>query len=60
MLLMDRGHTAQLRYFILAPAYRGLGLGGKLMRLYMDFLKTAGYTASYLWTTHERNCRSSL
>jgi GNAT superfamily N-acetyltransferase len=53
MLLMDRGAAAQLRYFILKPAYRGIGLGGKLMRLYIDFLKTARYTASYLWTTHE-------
>jgi GNAT superfamily N-acetyltransferase len=60
MLLMDRSAAAQLRYFILQPAYRGIGLGGKLMRLYMDFLKTAGYTASYLWTTHELHSAAHL
>jgi peptidyl-dipeptidase Dcp len=46
-------NTAQLRYFYLEAEYRGIGLGKKLMNLYMDFLKDAGYVASYLWTTHE-------
>jgi ribosomal protein S18 acetylase RimI-like enzyme len=53
LLLMHRGDAAQLRYFILDPAFRGIGLGNKLMRLYMDFLHECGYTSSYLWTTHE-------
>jgi hypothetical protein len=26
MLLMDRGESAQLRYFLIEPEYRGLGL----------------------------------
>src|SRR5215470_656120 len=38
LLLMHRGNAAQLRYFILQPKYRGIGLGNKLMNLYMDFL----------------------
>ena len=54
LLLMHRtNNTAQLRYFILDPEYRGIGLGKKLMMLYMEFLKQSGYTSSYLWTTNE-------
>jgi len=53
LLLMHRGDIAQLRYFILEPEYRGIGLGNKLMLLYMDHLKQCNYKASYLWTTDE-------
>jgi peptidyl-dipeptidase Dcp len=53
LLLMHRGKAAQLRYFILEPAYRGIGLGNKLMDLYMFFLKECNYESSYLLTTHE-------
>jgi GNAT superfamily N-acetyltransferase len=53
LLLMSRGDAAQLRYFLILPEYRGIGLGKKLMDLYMDFLRRSGYQSSYLWTTHE-------
>jgi ribosomal protein S18 acetylase RimI-like enzyme len=53
LLLMNRGNAAQLRYFIIVPEYRGIGLGKKLMGLYMDFLRQCGYQSSYLLTTHE-------
>ena len=53
LLLMHRGEAAQLRYFILEPGYRGIGLGNKLMSLYMDFLKECNYKSSYLLTTDE-------
>ena len=53
ILLMDRGAAAQLRYFILRPEYRGIGLGNKLMELFMDFLKECKYKSCYLWTTEE-------
>lgn len=53
LLLMDRGKAAQLRYFLIQPEYRGIGLGSKLMNMYMDFLQECKYPASYLWTTHE-------
>ncbi len=61
LLLMHRAHeAAQLRYFLIDPAYRGIGLGRKLMELYMEFLRRCGYTSSYLWTTHELTAAASL
>ena len=60
LLLMDRGHAAQLRYFLIEPEYRGIGLGSKLMNSYMDFLRECGYRESYLWTTHELSTAASL
>ncbi|MBT1711170.1 GNAT family N-acetyltransferase [Fulvivirgaceae bacterium PWU5] len=54
LLLMHRAHkTAQLRYFLLDREYRGIGLGRKLMDLYMSFLQEVGYSAAYLWTTDD-------
>ena len=60
LLLMDRGDAAQLRYFLIEPEYRGIGLGSKLMNLYMDFMRECGYKKSYLWTTHELSTAASL
>ncbi|HEY1869989.1 MAG TPA: GNAT family N-acetyltransferase [Chitinophagaceae bacterium] len=53
LALVHRGDAAQLRYFILQPEYRGIGLGNKLMNLYMNFLKEKKYRSSFLWTTNE-------
>ncbi|HET9825350.1 MAG TPA: GNAT family N-acetyltransferase [Chitinophagaceae bacterium] len=53
LLLMHRGAAAQLRYFILEPEYRGIGLGNRLMTLYMQFLREKNYKSSYLLTTDE-------
>jgi peptidyl-dipeptidase Dcp len=53
LLLMSRGDSAQLRYFLLKPEYRGIGLGTKLINLYMDFLHQCNYKHSFLWTTNE-------
>ncbi|HTQ27415.1 MAG TPA: GNAT family N-acetyltransferase [Puia sp.] len=60
MLLQRDETTAQLRYFYLEPAYRGMGLGNKLMRLFMDFLVQRGYQHAYLWTTHEQEAAAAL
>src|SRR5215510_10716127 len=53
LLLMHRDDVAQLRYFIIKPRYRAIGLGNKLMDLYIEYLKQCKYKASYLWTTDE-------
>lgn len=60
LLLMDRGKAAQLRYFLIDPYYRGIGLGARLLNLYMDFLRQCGYHESYLWTTHELDAAAVL
>ncbi len=61
LLLMHRDNgVAQLRYFYLEADYRGIGLGKKMMSLYMEFLRACHYTASYLWTTHELSAAASL
>ncbi len=60
LLLMNRGTAAQLRYFIIEPHYRGIGLGKKLMKLYMDFFRECKYQSSYLLTTHELHAAASL
>jgi len=44
---------AQLRYFILDPQYRGIGLGSKLSALFMNHLRKNDYKNAYLWTTGE-------
>ncbi len=55
LLLMHRENdSAQLRFFILENDYRGIGLGKKMIGLYIDFLKERNYKTSYLWTTNEQ------
>jgi len=60
LLLMDRGESAQLRYFLIEPEFRGIGLGSRLMNYYLDFLRECGYKKSYLWTTHELSTAASI
>lgn len=43
-------NTAQLRWFLIEPEMRGLGLGYKLMNTVMDFCKQKGYKHVFLWT----------
>ena len=61
LLLMHRDEqTAQLRYYFLESDYRGRGLGKKLMELFMEFLRSRGYTSCYLWTTQEQEAATAL
>jgi len=53
MVLMNRGKAAQLRYFLLQPEVRGIGLGRKLMDLFFEFLHQCHYESCYLLTTDE-------
>jgi DNA-binding MarR family transcriptional regulator/ribosomal protein S18 acetylase RimI-like enzyme len=57
---IHRGKALQLRYFILEPEYRGMGLGKRLMELFIGFMHEAGYRKAYLWTTHEQAAAISL
>jgi len=60
LLLMERGDAAQLRFFLITPEYRGIGLGKRLMDLYMEFFHQCGYNSCYLWTTHEQETAARL
>lgn len=53
VLIMHRDDAAQLRYFLIEPEYRGIGLGAKLIEKCMAFLRERGYKRCYLWTTDE-------
>jgi len=60
LALMERGKAAQLRYFFMDKNYRGIGLGKKMMELFMAFLKATGYQSCYLWTTTEQVAAAAL
>jgi N-acetylglutamate synthase-like GNAT family acetyltransferase len=60
LLVHKENNSAQLRYFLLLPQYRAIGLGKRLMELYMDFFHQCGYASCYLWTTKELNAAASL
>lgn len=61
LLLMHRENSsAQLRFFILEPGYRGIGLGKKLTLLFTDFLKEKGYNTCFLWTTNEQTTAAAI
>lgn len=53
--LMHRGDaSAQLRFFLLLPSYRGIGLGTKLMSALDARLRILRHKHCYLWTTDEQ------
>lgn len=56
----DASRALQLRYFILLPEYRGMGLGKRLMDAFMEFIRERGYRKAYLWTTNEQHAAISL
>ena len=61
LLIMHRSSLiAQLRFFILLPKFRGLGLGKLLMDRFMQFLREAQYEGAFLWTTNEQIRAASL
>ena len=43
-------HVAQLRWFLVDPAFRGAGLGKRLVREALDFCRAADYESVILWT----------
>lgn len=51
------GHSdvkAQLRWFILHPSYRGMGLGGKLLNEALNYCKDKHYNQIFLETTTDQ------
>jgi N-acetylglutamate synthase-like GNAT family acetyltransferase len=60
LVLADREQAAQLRYFLIDPAFRNRGLGKKLLHLFIAFAKEAGYSSSFLWTTSELPAAAKL
>ena len=52
--------TAQLRYFITSPDYRGRGLGKRLFQLCMDHIRMRGYSQAYLWTSAHLSTAAGL
>lgn len=60
LLSEHRGDAAQFRYFIILPEYRGIGLGNKLMELFIQHVKNKNYKSAYLWTTKELETAAHL
>lgn len=51
--IVSHGDKAQLRWFLLHPNYRGIGLGKRLMNEAVEFCREKGYKAVYLDTTED-------
>lgn len=45
-------NTAQLRWFLIEPEFRGIGLGRRLMSIAMDYCRENKYKNVFLWTFH--------
>ncbi len=61
MFGLDRGdETAQLRYFLIDPDYRGIGLGGYLMEQFMQYLQEHRFREAYLLTAPELTAAAIL
>ncbi|SCZ78161.1 GNAT family N-acetyltransferase [Acidaminobacter hydrogenoformans] len=52
--------TAQLRWYLVEPEYRGVGLGRTLMKTALDFTATAGYKKVFLWTVSQLDAARHL
>jgi ribosomal protein S18 acetylase RimI-like enzyme len=60
LFLMHRPEGAQLRFFLLHPDYRGIGLGELLMSQFAEALEACAYRHAFLWTTRELEAAAAL
>jgi len=49
-ILERENNQAQLRWFVVHPGYRGIGLGKSLFVKALGFCQAAGYEKIFLWT----------
>lgn len=57
------GHTderAQLRYFIIHPDFRGIGLGRKLLGEALEYARSKGFKLVFLETTDDQKTASAM
>lgn len=54
------GTTAQLRWFLVDPALRGMGLGRRLLEEAVAFSRAAGYERIVLWTVSALHAAARL
>lgn len=52
--------VGQLRWFLLRPEFRGMGLGKKLMDEAMAFCRLQNFRSVYLLTTHQQTTAGSM
>lgn len=60
LIAQHRDNSIQLRYFIFLSAYRGAGLGKKLMLEFVEFAKQSEFNQAYLWTTNDQEAAIGL
>lgn len=60
VVAQHREAAIQLRYFLFRPGYRGIGLGKRLIQLFIDFMHQKGASHAYLWTTEEQHAAIAL
>jgi GNAT superfamily N-acetyltransferase len=51
---------AQLRWYLVDPAARGLGIGSALLRRAIDFARSCGYRSIFLWTVRSLEAAARL
>ena len=51
--IVNHGERAQLRWFLLHPDYRGIGLGKRLLKTALDHCRQKKYKSVYLDTTDD-------
>ena len=51
--VVGHGERAQLRWFLLHPGYRGIGLGSRLLHGAIAWCQVKGYKGAYLHTTDD-------